>query len=95
MDWTRWQAQLAKEKSLSLRIKVIPKSPRTEATGLMTDGAIKVKVAAAPEKGNANAALCDYLADVFGVPKRNVAVIAGETSHNKVVRIQGPARLIF
>ena len=87
MDWTQWQAQLAKDKSVSLRIKVIPKSPRTEVIGLMMDGAIKVKVAAVPEKGKANAALCDYLAGVFGVPKRNVAVIAGETSHNKMVRI--------
>jgi uncharacterized protein (TIGR00251 family) len=87
VDWTEWQAQLAKDRSLSLRIKVIPKSQRTEAVGLMTDGAIKVKVAAVPEKGKANAALCDYLAGVFDVPKRNVAVIAGETSHNKVVRV--------
>ena len=87
MDWTEWQAQFARDKSLSLRIKVIPKSQRTETIGLMPDGAIKVKVAAVPEKGKANAALSDYLAGVFGVPKRNVAVIAGETSHNKVVRI--------
>ncbi|MEO8662201.1 MAG: DUF167 domain-containing protein [Bryobacteraceae bacterium] len=87
MDWADWQAKLAKDKSLSLRIKVIPKSQRTEAIGLMTDGTIKVKVAAVPEKGKANAALCDYLAGVFGVPKRNVAVLTGETSHNKVVRV--------
>lgn len=88
MDLAQFRARLLSEGALSLRIKVIPKSQRTEAVGLMADGALKIKVAAVPEKGKANAELCTFLARAFDVPKGHVSVVAGETSHNKVVRIE-------
>ena len=88
MDLAQFRARLLVEGALSLRIKVIPKSQRTEAVGVMADGALKVKVAAVPEKGKANAELCAFLARAFDVPKGHVSVVAGETSHNKVVRIE-------
>ena len=87
MDWTELRSRLQKEGAVSLRIKAIPKSQKTEAVGFLADGCLKVKVAAVPEKGKANAELCEYLAEVFGVSKRNVTVLAGETSHNKVLRV--------
>jgi uncharacterized protein (TIGR00251 family) len=53
----------------------------------MADGALKVKVAAAPEKGKANGELCAVLARHFGVPARSVEVVAGAASTRKRVRI--------
>jgi len=55
----------------------------------MADGVWKVKIAAAPEKGKANRALCEFLADYFGVPQSRVEIVSGETSHLKRVRIDG------
>jgi Uncharacterized conserved protein len=92
MDLSELEKKLATEGSLALKVKVIPKSQRTEISGWMPDGALKVKVAAAPEKGRANTALCAFLAQTFGVPQRNVAIVAGETSHSKQIRITRPAR---
>jgi uncharacterized protein YggU (UPF0235/DUF167 family) len=46
-----------------------------------------VKVAAAPEKGRANRALCDFIAVKLGVAKSKVRIIAGETSHLKRIHI--------
>ncbi len=74
---------------MDLRIKVIPKSSKNEVCGNMADGTLKVKIAAAPEKGKANAALCKFLAEHFGVPQRDVEILSGETSHLKRVRISG------
>jgi uncharacterized protein YggU (UPF0235/DUF167 family) len=49
--------------------------------------ALKLKVAAAPEKGKGNAAISAFLADEFGIPKRNVEIVRGETSSLKQVLI--------
>ena len=74
-------------KPFSFRVKVIPKSSRNEVVGTLADGTIKVKIAAVPEKGKANAELCSFLAGEFQVPRNRVEVIAGRTSPVKVVRV--------
>lgn len=68
-------------------MKVIPKSSRNEVVGLLPDGSLKIKITAAPEKGKANAAICEFLAGEFGIAKRNVAIIRGETSSIKQILI--------
>ncbi len=74
---------------MTLRVKVIPRSPRTEMAGEMSDGTLKVRVAAPPEKGKANLALCTFLAGHFGVATDRVAVISGHTAALKLVKIDG------
>lgn len=82
-----WREKLRAEGELTLTVKAIPKSSKNEVAALMEDGSLKVKVTAPPERGKANAAICEVLAACFGVPKRNVEVVRGETSHTKQVRI--------
>lgn len=72
---------------MDLTVKVLPKSSRTELAGTLADGTWKVKVAAAPEKGKANRALCAFLAEHFGVPQSRVRILSGETAHVKRVRV--------
>jgi hypothetical protein len=72
---------------VDITVKVTPKSSRTEVVGKLPDGTWKIKVAAAPEKGKANRALCAFLADHFGVPQSRVSIVSGETSHVKRVHI--------
>jgi uncharacterized protein (TIGR00251 family) len=72
---------------MEFRVKVVPKSSRTELVGYLPDGTWKVKVAAAPEKGKANRALCEFLAEKLGVAKSKVHIVAGETSQLKRIRV--------
>jgi uncharacterized protein len=72
---------------LRLSIKVVPKSSRNEIVEVQPDGTCRIKVAAAPEKGKANAELCDFLAKQFGVARSRVEVVAGHASHRKQVLI--------
>jgi uncharacterized protein (TIGR00251 family) len=72
---------------MEFRVKVVPKSSRTELVGYLPDGTWKVKVAAAPEKGKANRALCAFLAEKLGVAKSKVHIVAGETSQLKRIRV--------
>jgi len=74
---------------VDLKIKVIPKSSRNEIAGRLPDGTLRVKVAAPPEKGKANAELRSFLARRLGVAKSAVTIVAGEASHHKVVRVEG------
>lgn len=80
-------AELKSSGELTLAVKVIPKSSRNQIIGRMADGALKVKITAAPEKGKANAELCSFLARQLGVPKANVVILRGETSPHKRIRI--------
>jgi uncharacterized protein len=74
---------------MTFRVKVIPRSPKTELAGEMADGTLKVKVAAPPEKGKANEALCVFLAAHYGVPRSAVSIITGHTAPLKLVKIDG------
>ena len=69
-----------------LAIHVQPGAKRSEVAGLHGD-ALKIRVAAAPVEGKANAALIAYLAKALGVSKRAVTVLKGEASREKLVRV--------
>ena len=81
-------ARLRRERRLTLSLRVIPKASKNEIIGLLDDGSLKLKVTAAPEKGKANAAVCELLAEAFDVPKRNVSIVSGDTSRTKTVAIE-------
>ena len=69
-------------------VRVIPRAGRSTIAG-MRDGAVVVRLAAAPVDGEANAALIDLLARTLKVPKRAITIVAGEKSRTKRVRIAG------
>jgi uncharacterized protein YggU (UPF0235/DUF167 family) len=52
---------------------------------------LKIKVAAAPEAGKANAAVCELLARALNVKRRDVAIEVGATSPEKTARVRGLA----
>jgi uncharacterized protein (TIGR00251 family) len=76
--------------SCTLAIKAIPNAPRHQVMGWLGD-ALKVKVHAPPVEGRANEALCEFLAATLGLSRRAVTVLRGDTSRQKVVRIEGLA----
>ena len=71
-----------------IRVRVVPRASRTEACGLQGD-ALKVRLQAPPVDGKANAALCAFVAEAAGLPKRAVSVVAGETSRAKTLFAAG------
>lgn len=76
------------EKSCTLAIKAIPNAPRHQVVGWL-GAALKVKIHAPPLEGRANDALCEFLAEELGLPRRAVTVLRGDTSRQKIVRIDG------
>jgi uncharacterized protein len=49
----------------------------------------KVRVAAAPERGRANDAVLELLAETLAVPRASVTLVSGGTSRNKIVELSG------
>ena len=72
---------------MDLKVKVIPRSPRSEIAGTMADGTLKVRIKAVPEDGKANRELCAFLAKHYGVAYDKVELLAGATSTRKLVRV--------
>ncbi len=72
----------------TLVVHVVPRARATELGGRHGD-AIKVKVAAPPVGGAANAELARFLAERLGVPRGAVAIVAGASGRRKLVAIAG------
>ncbi len=53
------------------------------------EGALKVRVAAPPIEGAANQALLRLLADVLGIARRDVRLVAGAAGRQKLVVVEG------
>ena len=70
------------------RIRVVPRASRCEAAGFQDD-AWKLRITAPPVEGKANEACAALLAELLGVKKGQVAIIAGHTSRTKTVAIAG------
>jgi uncharacterized protein len=76
------------DNAVTFSVKVVPRSSKTAIAGLL-GGMLKVKLAAAPEKGKANESLVEFLADTLGVRKNAVSIISGHASPAKIIQITG------
>jgi len=74
--------------SVRLAVKVAPKASRNAVRGWLGD-TLKVAVTAAPERGKANEAVEELLAETLALPKGAVRVVAGHTQSRKQVEIAG------
>lgn len=71
-----------------LAVKVSPKASRDAVLGWHGE-ALKVAVTAVPERGKANAAVQELLAEVLRVPKSAVQLLRGDTHSQKQFEIAG------
>ena len=68
-------------------VRVSPGAAKTRVLG-EHDGALKVAVAAPPERGKANKALLNFLAKALGIKKSQLQLLAGETSRVKKIAVE-------
>jgi uncharacterized protein (TIGR00251 family) len=79
-----WLRQGERQTTLTLHIQ--PGAKKTEVAGLHGD-ALKIRLAAPPVDGKANAALIAFVADRLGLAKSAVSVKCGQTSRRKVLEV--------
>lgn len=74
-------------KSVYLNVKISANAQKTALKGKLCNGALKISIAAPPEKGKANAALIKFLAKHFSVAPQNISISRGTTSPLKLIKI--------
>jgi hypothetical protein len=70
-------------------VRVTPRSSRDAIEGVDDAGALRVRVAAPPADGAANAAVAKLLAKELRLPRGALSVVSGATSRHKRLRIEG------
>jgi len=71
---------------IRLDIKALPGASKTEFAGVK-DGRLRIRLAAAPEDGKANAQMFNFLSKALGCHKRELQFISGEKSRLKTISL--------
>ncbi len=79
----------AKGFSVRLAVQLTPRAGIDRIEAPDPDGALRVRVRAAPAEGAANEALLRLLADALAVPKSGVRLVAGARGRRKLVEVEG------
>jgi uncharacterized protein len=81
-----------------LKLRIVPNAKRSSLAGTHGD-AIKLKIAAPAVEGKANEALIEFLAATLGISQRDVTLLSGAKSRDKLIEIAGldeaPARALL
>lgn len=82
------------EGGIRVEIKVLPRSSRNSLAGEI-DGKLKVRITAPPVEGEANKMLIIFLSELLGLPRKNIRIIRGDTSTQKLVELMGISQTDF
>ena len=75
------------KKGSALAVRVTPRASRNEIVELLDDGTIKVRIAAPPADNEANETLIEFLAEILGVPKTRLDIVAGVSGRDKLIAV--------
>lgn len=75
------------QRGSALAVRVTPRASRNEIVEVLDDGTIKVRLATPPADNEANEALINFLAEILGVPKSQLEIVAGEVGRDKLVSV--------
>lgn len=74
---------------MRLSVRVTPRASANSIEGFDASGALRVRVTAPPADRAANEAVTKLLAKALGLPQRDVVLVAGTTSRDKVFEVMG------
>lgn len=80
-------------RTLHLRIKVIPRAGVTEVRGRMADNTVKIALNAPPSDGKANAELIKFLAGEFAARPSSISILSGNSSRKKLIAIDSYSKI--
>jgi hypothetical protein len=75
------------QRGSALAVRVTPRASRNEIVEVLDDGTIRVRIAASPADEEANAVLLEFLADILGVTKNKLDIVAGVAGRDKLIAV--------
>jgi uncharacterized protein len=73
---------------ITFAVKIQPCARRNAIVGELGN-ALKIALTTPPVEGRANEACIEFLADLLDLPRSSITIVSGQSSRNKVIRIQG------
>lgn len=82
---------------VAIRLSPRARADRLLAVAATTAGgrAVKASVSAPPQDGRANEALLQLIARAWRLPRRDLSIVGGAASRNKIVGIAGDPHALF
>lgn len=89
----------AVDDGVRLAVRVIPRASRTKVDGVVQDAEgrpmLKLRLAAPPVEGAANAALIAFLAEELNLRKADITIRSGETGRTKLLIVSGDSAVLL
>ncbi len=71
----------------ALAVRVTPRASHNKIVEILSDGTVKIHLAAPPVDGEANAQLIAFLADVLNIAKSRIEIVAGTSGRDKLISV--------
>ena len=75
------------KKGAALAVRVTTRAMQNKILGALSDGTIKIHIAAAPTDGQDNEELVDFLSGILDVDKDRIEIVAGDTGRDKLISV--------
>jgi uncharacterized protein len=71
----------------ALAVRVTPRASANKISEILNDGTVKIHIAAPPVDDKANEELIKFLADILGVARSRLEIVAGVTGRDKLISV--------
>ncbi len=71
----------------ALAVRVTPRASQNKIVEVLSDGTVKIHLAAPPVDGEANTQLIAFLADVLNIAKSRIEIVAGMSGRDKLISV--------
>lgn len=75
------------QRGSALGVRVTPRASQNQIVGVLNDSTVKVHLVCGPADEEINVELLSFLAEVLGVPKSRIEIVAGENGRDKLVSV--------
>jgi hypothetical protein len=75
------------QRGSALGVRVTPRASQNQIVGVLNDSTVKVHLVCGPSDEEINIELLSFLAEVLGVPKSRIEIVAGENGRDKLVSV--------
>lgn len=72
-----------------IRLYIQPRASKNEIVGIHGETALKIRLTSPPVDGAANSACIEFLANILGIRKSHVEILAGQKSRIKQIKLSG------
>lgn len=75
------------QRGSAMTVKVMTRAKKNEIVEILNDGTVKIRLAVPPDDQKINQVLLEFLAEVLGVQRARLEIVAGQTGTDKLVSV--------